>query len=275
MIEEERNVPVRTIIKKKRGHEGGHGGAWKVAYADFVTAMMALFIVLWIVGQSKDVKDAIAAYFKDPGLFMAAKKGIMSGPATSKTVNAPVAPDKEAGEMARLKAEADNLRKAIAATPDFSKFKDKIQVTVTQEGLRIDLVEASEGLFFDIGKAHLKPEAVKLIRLIAPRLGGLGNDMILEGYTDARPYASRDYTNWDLSADRANAARKVLEDGGVRKDQVRAVRGFADRNLKIPDSPYDFRNRRVSILVPSQSAAQAVRADRPPAGPAMPPKGKQ
>jgi chemotaxis protein MotB len=275
MIEEERNVPVRTIVKRRKGHEGSHGGAWKVAYADFVTAMMALFIVLWILGQSKEVREAVAAYFKDPGLFMGAKAGFVSGQVKSLVVSPPISPDKNVGEMERLKAEAGSLQKTIASIPDFGKFKDKIQVVVTQEGLRIDLVEASEGLFFDIGKAHLKPEAVRLIKLIAPRLAALGNDIVLEGYTDARPYASEGYTNWDLSADRANAARKVLEESGLRKDQVRAVRGFADRKLRIPDKPYDYRNRRVSIVVQSRQPAVAARPERPLAAPHITPIGKQ
>ncbi len=275
MIDEERNVPIRTVIKRKKGHEGGHGGAWKVAYADFVTAMMALFIVLWILGQSKEVRDVVAAYFKDPGLFMGAKKGLVTSQVKSFVVSPPISQDKNVGEMERLKAEAGNLQKTIAAVPDFGKFKDKIQVAVTQEGLRIDLVEASEGLFFDIGKAHLKPEAVRLIKLIGPRLAALGNDIVLEGYTDARPYASDGYSNWDLSADRANAARKVLEESGLRKDQVRAVRGFADRNLKMPDNPYDYRNRRVSIVVQSRPAAVAARPERPFAAPQITPIGKQ
>ena len=275
MIDEERNVPIRTVIKRKKGHEGGHGGAWKVAYADFVTAMMALFIVLWILGQSKEVRDVVAAYFKDPGLFMGAKKGLVTSQVKSFVVSPPISQDKNVGEMERLKAEAGNLQKTIAAVPDFGKFKDKIQVAVTQEGLRIDLVEASEGLFFDIGKAHLKPEAVRLIKLIGPRLAALGNDIVLEGYTDARPYASDGYSNWDLSTDRANAARKVLEESGLRKDQVRAVRGFADRNLKMPDNPYDYRNRRVSIVVQSRPAAVAARPERPFAAPQITPIGKQ
>jgi len=276
MIEEERNVPIRTVIKKKRGHDGHHGGAWKVAYADFVTAMMALFIVLWIVGQSKDVKEAVAAYFKDPGVFTSSSKGtIIQGQPKDAPITSPLPPDKQEEDLQRLKAEAGKLQQAIASVPDFDKFKDMIQMEVTKEGLRIDLVELSEGLFFDVGKARLKPGAVRVLKVIAPRLAALGNDIVLEGYTDARPYASPGYSNWDLSADRANSARKALEDSGLRKDQVRAVRGFADRHLKMPDKPYDYRNRRVSIVVQTRKPEEGIGRVRPVAGLDVYPIGRQ
>ena len=151
--------------------------------------------------------------------------------------------------MERLRAEAARIEKTIASMPDIAKFKGKIQVMVTEEGLRIDLVEISEGLFFDIGKARLKPETVRLLGLIASHLAGLKNDVVIEGYTDARPYASSGYSNWDLSTDRANSARKALEEKGIGTNRIREVRGFADRKLRFPDRPFDYANRRVSILV--------------------------
>jgi chemotaxis protein MotB len=249
-MEGDHNTPVRIIKKKVRGHGGHHGGAWKVAYADFVTAMMALFIVLWIVGQSKSVKESIAAYFKDPGVFSTTKGGILPDGTRANPLPPPPVPlEKLAAEMEKLKAEAGNIQKAIAQTPDFSKFKDKIQVMVTAEGLRIDLVEDSEGLFFDIGKATIKPATVQLLRVIATRLSELENHVAIEGYTDARPYVTSGYSNWDLSTDRANSARKVMEENGLRKNQISEVRGFADRKLRVPEKPLDYSNRRVSILV--------------------------
>ena len=256
-MDEDHNTPVRIIVKKKKGHAGGHGGAWKVAYADFVTAMMALFIVLWIVGQSNAVKQAISAYFKDPGVFTSGRSGGIL-PDAAKTTPLPPPPVPQPGEttaaaeMEKLKAEAGKIEKDISGTPEFKKFVDKIHLTVTEEGLRIDLVEASEGLFFDIGKANIKPETVKLLKIIAGHLATLQNNIVVEGYTDARPYVSSGYTNWDLSTDRANSARKVLEENGLRKNQVGQVRGFADRRLRVPDKPLDFSNRRVSILVASR-----------------------
>jgi chemotaxis protein MotB len=260
-VDEDHNTPIRIIKKTKRAHGGAHGGAWKVAYADFVTAMMALFIVLWIIGQSEAVKQAIAAYFKDPGVFSTTRSGgILPDARRSDPLPPPPVPmdSNLAAELEKLKAEAGSIEKAIAEIPDFSKFKDKIQVTVTAEGLRIDLVEDSEGLFFDIGKATVKPEAIKVLKVIATHLGDLPNGVVVEGYTDARPYVSSGYSNWNLSADRANSARTVLEGGGLRDHQILEVRGFADRNLKVPDKPLDYSNRRVSILVkPSASKQEA------------------
>lgn len=274
-MEEDYNNQIIIVVKKKKGHGGHHGGAWKVAYADFVTAMMALFIVLWIVGQSKEVKQSISGYFKDPGVFTSGRDGGIL-PDAQKAMPLPPPPvevevDMRDSEMEALKAEALKISETIAKTPEFSKFSDKIEVNVTDEGLRIDLVEQSEGLFFDIGKAHIKTETVNLLQVIArAHLAPLKNSVIIEGYTDARPYSNSGYTNWDLSTDRANSARKVLEEGGLRKDQILEVRGFADKKLKAPDKPFDYSNRRVSILLPLINSASvnsgpgsAVRGNSP------------
>jgi len=266
---DDHQTPVRIIVKKKKGHGGHHGGAWKVAYADFVTAMMALFIVLWIVGQSSSAKQAISMYFTDPGVFESGKGGGIlqgsSGSAPSPTSNAAI-------EMEKLKAEAKKIEEVIAATPEFDKFKDKIQITVAKEGLRIDLVENSTGLFFDVGSAQMKQETIKLLKIVAQEIGRLNNNIMIEGYTDARPYVGKDYSNWELSADRANTARRVLEGNGVRQDQILQVRGFADRNLKHPDLPMDAANRRVSILVAAtpEKVAQDITPPKPQAAPENP-----
>ncbi|HOD75269.1 MAG TPA: flagellar motor protein MotB [Syntrophorhabdaceae bacterium] len=278
---DDHQTPVRIIVKKKRGHGGHHGGAWKVAYADFVTAMMALFIVLWIVGQSEAVKQAVSAYFKDPGVFESGRGGsVLQG----STGSAPNPTTDVSSEIERLKVEAKKLEAEIRSNPEFDKFRDKIEIAVTKEGLRIELLENSNGLFFDVGSAKLKPETVKLLKLIAVEVGHLKNKVMIEGYTDARPYVHPDYTNWELSADRANAARRILEQSGVGKDQIVQVRGFADRNLKHPDKPLDFGNRRVSILVatteprPSDAITPAAPAVTPqketvaPAAPEVAPK---
>ena len=263
---DDHQTPVRIIVKKKRGHGGHHGGAWKVAYADFVTAMMALFIVLWIVGQSPAVKQAVSAYFKDPGVFDSGRGAGMLQGSSGSTPN----PTSDiSGEIERLKAEAKKLAGAIEANPEFDKFKDKIEITVTKEGMRIELLESSDGLFFDVGSAKLKPETVKLLKLVAKEIGTLRNKVMIEGYTDARPYVNPDYTNWELSSDRANMARKILEQNGTTKGQISQVRGFADRSLKHPDKPLDFSNRRVSILVATTEAkpADAITPAPPAAAP--------
>jgi chemotaxis protein MotB len=262
-------------VKRKGGHEGHHGGAWKVAYADFVTAMMALFIVLWIIAHNQNIRSSVAQYFRDPGAVHKTAAGVLNGIDSIKPfsdprpVVPPVQPEARKKEEAeRLQAEGEKLVRTVAATPDLAKFKDQLQVTLTPEGLRIELIEQSEGLFFDIGSARLKPDAAKLLRLIGGRLAPLPNDVVVEGHTDSRPYATAGYSNWDLSTDRANSARRVLEEGGVRERQVVGVQGYADRRLKNPAKPLDFSNRRVSILVAYRAAetgAAAAAAAPPPA----------
>ncbi len=233
----DQQTPVR-VVKKVAGHGGHHGGAWKVAYADFVTAMMALFIVLWIVGQSKSVKNAVASYFKDPT-------------ATSKTPGAGSGEGNAQSENQKILEQVrDQIRRAISDAPDLKNLADHVKMEVLGEGLRIELMESSGTYFFDVGTATLKPEAAKILAVIAQSVGALPNNVAVEGHTDSRPYSStRGYTNWELSADRANAARRVLEVNGMRPKQIDEIRGYADSRLKNPQNPYDVTNRRVSIVV--------------------------
>jgi len=227
------------ILKKKGGHGGHHGGAWKVAYADFVTAMMALFIVLWLLNSSKQVQEAVGGYFKDPT-------------GTSKKVGSDM---RGAGEnftlsrdnMPKLK---DQLQHAIRQMDDFEKLKKHIEMTVTAEGLRIELSESANGTFFDSGSAKLNGDGREMLITLAQELGQLPNKISIEGHTDSQPYAaSASYGNWELSADRANAARRVMQANGIRADQVMQVRGFADQRLRNPSAPLDPSNRRISLIV--------------------------
>ncbi len=227
------------IVKKKGDHGGHHGGAWKVAYADFVTAMMALFIVLWLLNSSKQVQEAVGGYFKDPT-------------GTSKKVGSNML---GAGEnfivtrdnMPKLK---EQLQQAMQQMTDFEKLKNHIEMTVTTEGLRIELSEAESGTFFDNGSAALNEDGAALLVTLAQELGKLPNKLSIEGHTDSRPYApTASYGNWELSADRANAARRVMQASGIRTDQVSQVRGFADQRLRTPDTPLDPANRRISVIV--------------------------
>jgi chemotaxis protein MotB len=273
----------KFIIKKvkKRGHDGHHGGAWKVAYADFVTAMMALFIVLWIIAHNQNIRSSVAQYFRDPGAVHKTAAGVLNGidglkPFTDPKPAVPTVQPKQveppqAAEVEKLRKEGEKLIQTIAGIPDLAKFKDQIQITITKEGLRIELIEQSEGLFFDIGSARLKPETVQLLKLIAGRVGGFPNDVVIEGHTDSRPYARTGYNNWDLSTDRANSARRVLEEGGIREKQITSVNGYADRRLKNPSKPLDFSNRRVTILVAFSTSAQIEsQAIAPAAAPVIP-----
>jgi chemotaxis protein MotB len=248
-------IPVK-IIKKKSSHGGHHGGAWKVAYADFVTAMMALFIVLWIVGQSKTVRDAVAAYFKDPsGIQQQGAPSILKGGAGS--ISPQTLPPREPAtgqegksEKATLEATAAALKEKIHSQASLSKLEDKVRIDMVDEGLRIQLVETDPGVFFDVGSSHVKTATRDLLTIIANEIGKLPNDVVVEGHTDARPYAGvPNYSNWELSADRANAARRILEAGGVQPAQVAQVVGYADRQLANPKDPLDAANRRTSIIV--------------------------
>jgi chemotaxis protein MotB len=227
------------VLKKKGDHGGHHGGAWKVAYADFVTAMMALFIVLWLLNSSKEIQVAVGGYFKDPT-------------GTSKKVGSNM---QGAGENFVLTRDnipklKDQLQQAMRQMSDFEKLKNHIEMTVTAEGLRIELSESASGTFFDSGSAKLKPDGAELLVKLAQEVGGLPNKLSIEGHTDSQPYApSATYGNWELSADRANAARRVMQANGVRADQVMQVRGFADQRLRKPDAPLDPSNRRISLIV--------------------------
>src|SRR5580658_4556258 len=178
------------VIKKNGGHGGHHGGAWKVAYADFVTAMMALFIVLWLMSQSDQVKKEV------------------------------------------------------------EKLSKQIEITITPEGLRIELLEGKDGTFYESGSAKLSANGQELLALLAGELKTLPNDLLIEGHTDAAQYSTdANYSNWELSADRANSARRLMQQDGVRSNQVTQVRGYADQLLRVKDNPYDPSNRRISILV--------------------------
>jgi len=227
------------IVRKKVGHAGHHGGAWKVAYADFVTAMMALFIVLWLMNSNAQVKEAVAGYFRDP-----AGIGKLAGTdkaGTDKTVE--VSKD----NMEILKHE---LEKAIKTLPKFQAMKDQVSITVTSEGLRIELMETQAGMFFESGNAKATAVGVGLLRLLAEELGKLPNRVLIEGHTDAIPYATNGaYSNWELSADRANQARQLMQAAGLRPAQVFQVRGFADQQLRNPKDPDDPANRRITVIV--------------------------
>jgi len=227
------------IIKKKGGHGGHHGGAWKVAYADFVTAMMALFIVLWLLNTSKPVREAVAGYFKDP-----AGTADKAGSAKAGAAEA-VAITKD--DMPKLKEE---LEKAIRRIPNFEKLKDQIEMTLTPEGLRIELLETESGTFFEVGSPSPNSNGKELLSLLAHELGKLPNHLSIEGHTDSKAYTGRrEYGNWELSTDRANAARRLMQSDGLRSDQVAQVRGYADQMLSKKDKPLDASNRRISVIV--------------------------
>jgi chemotaxis protein MotB len=246
-----KNAPIIIIKKKKHGHHGHHGGAWKVAYADFVTAMMAFFLVMWIVGQSASVKAAVAMYFRDPGVFDKGRVGgVLPGAESGVTAKDSAASVDAHDAIAALEQAAEDLRHTLEALPEFTALKDRIQIELTAEGLRIELLEDAHDGFFEVGRSGLRPEGIKLLALIAKELGKLPNQIALEGHTDSRPYVSTDmFSNWELSTDRANAARRVMQQTGLGPQQIEGVRGYADTRLRYRDTPLDARNRRISIVV--------------------------
>ncbi len=243
--------PPPIIIKKVVGHGGYHGGAWKVAYADFVTAMMALFIVLWLLNSSQKVQMAVGGYFKDPTGRSKLVGTDMVGSGENSIVNK--------NNMQELK---EQLQKAIREVPKFDELKNHIDMTVTNEGLRVELTESAAGIFFDSGSARMGGDGGEILKTLAAELGKLSNKMAIEGHTDSKPYPpSATYTNWELYADRANAARRSMELNGLSESQITQVRGFADQRLRKPDAPLDPSNRRISLIVQSmQKSASAASA---------------
>ena len=226
------------IIKRKAAHAGHHGGAWKVAYADFVTAMMALFIVLWLLSASKEVQVTVGGYFRDP-------RGSSKNVGNNKE-GADFVPMKKQ-DMQKLK---DLIVQSIHHIDPQDKLKNHIEITVTAEGLRIELMESAKGTFFELGSVQPTPALRELLQVLAQELGNLPNKLSIEGHTDSTPYSQVNaYDNWDLSCDRANAARRLMQEHGIHPNPISQVRGFADQHLRLPQQPNDPTNRRISLIV--------------------------
>ncbi|MEX2299937.1 MAG: flagellar motor protein MotB [Bryobacterales bacterium] len=248
------------IIKKVIAGGGHHGGAWKVAYADFVTAMMALFMVLWLMNANQEAKEAVSAYFKDP-------KGVGdklgSGQAGSGSGLAVGRDD--------MQGLAEHIQESMQEMSQFDALKDQVQMTVTALGLRIELLETEQGMFFQSGSATPSAQGNEILALIVEELNKLPNRVVLEGHTDAKPFRGvKTYTNWELAVDRANSARRIMIDNNFPPERIAEVRGFADRQLRFPDQPELPGNRRISLIVmyndaetanePGQKAEEAVAA---------------
>jgi chemotaxis protein MotB len=267
-VKTDREQIIRVVRKKRRAH-GHHGGAWKVAFADFMTSMMALFLVLWLVTQSSEVRTAIAGYFQDPmgragefGMSVIPGEGAPMLP-TTPSVQIAMAD----GRKEQLMQLSERIRSALPDSLDLGDLQRYVEVTEVEEGLRISLLEDSSDVFFPRSAAQPLPQAVTLFEAIGRVLGAVGYEILLEGHTDAAPFTGgAAYDNWELSADRANAVRRAMMAGGVRNTQVVGVRGLADRSPRVPADPFAPQNRRVTVLV-------TVPQDSPPpttSGPATP-----
>ncbi len=257
-MSQDRKAPKKVVIvRRKKAHaHAHHGGSWKVAYADFVTAMMAFFMVMWILGMDEQTKKAIESYFASP---VGQQKAYSGGSSPISSGSSPAAVptaalrlivqsrQKEGFERAR-----DRLNRRLAGPDGVGGIGARVEIVVSQDGLRIELVEGGDGeAFFPFGSPAMKPPARRALRLIAAELVALSNPVVVEGHTDAAPFGARGgYSNWELSAERANAARRVLEGSGLDPRRVVEVRGLGDRQLRRPDLPLDPSNRRISILLP-------------------------
>jgi chemotaxis protein MotB len=297
--------PIIVVKRKVAGGGGHHGGAWKVAYADFVTAMMAFFLVMWLVtAVSKEQRAAIFEYFKnpsmEPGKSVRPAPGMMGpgGASTSpidlqggldapRTVTqtppgagsptshvpdiqptvaeADAAEREKAEEKQRLEALMEELREAVSKSQALEPFKDQLLLDITPEGLRIQIIDAQNRPMFDIGSARLKNYTDAILRELTPYLNSVSNRISLTGHTDTTPYASvTGYTNWDLSTDRANAARRSLESAGLALDKTARVVGLASSVLFDKENSRNPINRRISIIVMTKEAdEQALRIEVP------------
>jgi chemotaxis protein MotB len=238
--------PQTIIIIKRRAKSYGvhHGGAWKVAYADFVTAMMSLFIVLWLVSSSEPIKKAVGGYFTDPkGFAKDAGNGMKGSGGEGISV--------KKDDLNKLK---EKLEQVVRDSPALRKVREHVVFTITNEGLRVELLEGDGSTFFESGSPLPTEFGKDLLRKLAEEIGKLPNRVAVEGHTDSRPYlGGADYSNWELSADRANAARRLMQQTGIRDDQVIQVRGSADQSLRNKVNPNDGTNRRITLIIQYQT----------------------
>jgi chemotaxis protein MotB len=265
------------IIKKKKAHgHAHHGGSWKVAYADFVTAMMAFFMVMWILGLSDESKSQISGYFNDPlGYSKTAplSRNIVKfpgAPATGGTIKQQVGKLQKQQKLsivyllkkikqAIAEASAKGVQGEDGKMFDVKELAKHLIIEQDRDGVRIEFREGKNAVFFESGSSEIRPAARALIRRLAPILSKEGQSIKIEGHTDAVPYAQSGYDNWDLSGDRANAMRRVLMSGGFKPKLLLGVEGFAETKLRDAEHPTSPVNRRVSILIPTLDVETAER----------------
>ncbi|MBF6031349.1 flagellar motor protein MotB [Pseudomonas sp. P115] len=260
------------IRRKKAAKHGHHGGAWKIAFADFMTALMALFLVLWVLSNaSKNDKDAIAEYFSTP-LLAAISKGDRNANSASAIPGGGPDPRTTEGEKTRytprlsgeerrhLESLKQRLNNAVDRDPQLRELKQQIAIELSPEGLRVQLLDTDKRPMFELGSANVAPYLRKLLKTFAPVLNELPNRIQISGHTDSHPYPGGDagYNNWDLSADRAKASRQELVAGGLDSDKLLRVSGMADRIRFHGAGPYDAANRRIEIIVLDRRVAERI-----------------
>lgn len=275
MAEKDKPLIVVKRIKKVAG--GHHGGAWKIAYADFVTAMMAFFLLMWLLGSvDKNKLKGISEYFSTP-LLVAMMGGssvgqsaiILEGGGKDPNAKQPGGGEEELDpKQAHERAEATQmqsmkatLEKLVDSSDKLRPFKQQLLIDVTTEGLRIQIVDEKNRPMFQLARSEMEPYTREILRELAPALNSMPNRISLSGHTDATPYASggKSYSNWELSAERANAARRVLVAGGLDEGRLMRVIGLASAVLLDPDNDHNPINRRISIIVLNKRAEDAAR----------------
>ncbi|WP_035276342.1 flagellar motor protein MotB [Desulforegula conservatrix] len=238
------------IIKKVKKISGGaHGGAWKVAYADFVTAMMAFFLLMWLIAAMKpQTKAAVAAYFKSDS------KLAKGGPATPEVDVPPTSPE-DKPDVGEGLAEAMELQQDIEEIIEskLSDLKDQIIVELANGNVRIEIVDKERNPLFQVGSSALNDNAKKIIKELTKAVVDVPNKLIIEGHTDSLNFAGSKYTNWELSTERASAARQVLESSGMNQDRIVMVAGYAANIPLIKNDPANPENRRISIVILSKN----------------------
>ncbi|WP_069863173.1 flagellar motor protein MotB [Pseudomonas citronellolis] len=282
------NQPI--IVKRvKRYAAGHHGGSWKIAFADFATAMMAFFLVLWLLSSATpEQKKAISGYFQDPiGFTESASPYVIDlggtpTPAPDKTLNPQIQAQPEADETRispesekevnpaeaerqaeqieheRLELLLQELQNKVDENPTLRRFKDQILFEITRDGLRIQIVDAENRPMFDLGSARLQPYFEDILLAMAETIKQVPNKISISGHTDAKPYAGDEFGNWELSANRANAARRALVAGGYPEGQIARVVGYASSQLFDRKNPLNPVNRRIDIIVLTKRAQRAI-----------------
>jgi chemotaxis protein MotB len=286
------NAPVIIKKVKKGGHEGHHGGAWKVAYADFVTAMMAFFLLLWLLNvTTEEQKNGIADYFSPTTVSDSSSgsggmlggqtltdEGAMVDQRAPVGVNLTMPPpppatstEGEAGdaesaarrqESARFEEAAGALRRALEENPELTGLSEHLLIDETPEGLRIQVIDRADNAMFALGSAKPLPKTTQLLKLVSDSIAGLPNDIAIKGHTDATPFRGNNgYGNWELSADRANATRRALVESGLKAERISQVVGRADQDPLLPEDPTHPKNRRISIVLLREQPTQAASGD--------------
>ncbi|MFA7228636.1 MAG: flagellar motor protein MotB [Melioribacteraceae bacterium] len=249
---EDGNEATPVIKKIKKSHGGHHGGAWKVAYADFVTAMMALFIVLWVLSQKPEVVEAVAGYFKDPVGFSTKSKVLIEGKANP-VPGLSIKEEMESHEAEKMELEklGEKLNQELRSDTHLMGLADQVKIEIVKEGLKIELTDSEKDVFFEIGTSEMKSNAMRLIQKIGGEISKIPNKIIVEGHTDSRQYNNigTGYTNFELSSERALSAKRALVGGGLQEKKIDEVRGYADTRLRNEKDPLSFINRRISITV--------------------------